>query len=320
MVRCIKTDHTLKIQTVSGLETPMENARWLSHEHVLVDFIGADSIRPETWNHDTIMKEIIPYIKELYEYDVNYFVEATPNFLGRDVRLLEQITKRTGLKIITNTGLYGFGKNKHIPAYAFEKSAQDLAEMWTKEYRDGIDGTGIKPGFIKISVESGDTLEPMHQKLVEAAALTHLETGLTIASHTGPAMGLWPQLEILKQKGVSPESFIWIHAQNENDPKNYLAAAEKGCWISFDGLAWEMEQHLEKLLYAKDHGILDQILISHDAGWFDPKKPVQTIQPYTTIFKHFYLKLIANGFTEMEFEQLVTENPSKAFSIHVRRL
>ena len=260
----------------------------------------------------------MPYLEELKEFNVNYFVDATPDYLGRDVLLLEKIANKTGIRIITNTGLYGARNNKFIPEYAQEMTAEDLAQMWINEFKNGIDGTSIRPGFIKIGIDDSDSLHAMHQKLVKAAALTHLKTGLTIASHTGKAIGLWPQLDILKELGVSPEAFIWVHAQTEDNNDSYLKAAEMGCWISLDGLGWELEKHVEKLLFAKRNGILDRILISHDSGWYDPQKENQTIRPYTNIFKKLYPELKSHGFTDDEFKVLISVNPSKAFLIEVR--
>jgi phosphotriesterase-related protein len=65
-----------------------------------------------------------------------------------------------------------------------------------------------EPGFIKIRVE-GDPLSDLHRKLVIAAARTHLKTGLTICSHTGPAVLAFEELE-----------FVWTHAQNEKEKSN----------------------------------------------------------------------------------------------------
>ncbi len=303
------------IQDLQGKHEPDPDAVWLSHEHLLVDFIGADSIRPESWDHEAVMREVLPYLEELKEFKVSYFVDATPNFLGRDVLLLEKIAKKTGLKILTNTGLYGARNNKFIPSYAREMTAEELSKMWIHEFERGIDGTSIRPGFIKIGVDASDPLDPIHAKLVKAAALTHLQTGLTIASHTGEATGLWPQLRILREMGVSPGSFIWVHAQAEKDNENYLKAAEMECWISLDGLGWELDEHIDKLLFAKNSGILDRILISHDAGWYDPQKENQTIMPYTAIFEKLYPALKSRGFTDEEFKLLIRANPSKALAI-----
>lgn len=316
---CIAPEKAQLIQDVTSIHSVKSNQIWLSHEHILVDFIGADSIQPATWNHDDIIKQMIPYLEELKEFKVDYFVDATPNFLGRDVRLLEKLTQQTGLRIVTNTGLYGARNNKFLPKYVEELSAESLAEMWINEFQYGIDGTSIKPGFIKIGVDKSDTLSPLHQKLVQAAAHTHLETGLTIASHTGKAIGLWSQLEILMDMGVSPEAFIWVHAQAESDNNTYLKAAKMGCWISLDGVGRDIQKHVDKILFAKQNGVLENILISHDAGWYDPQKEDQRITPYSAIFKQLYPELKSHGFTDEEFNLLVSVNPSKAFAIAIRK-
>lgn len=308
------------IQSVTGIISSAPGEKWLSHEHLLVDFIGADSIDSKRWNHDSVINSTLNYFEEIKQHNVKYFVDATPAYLGRDVRLLEKIAKKTGLAILTNTGFYGAVNNKYIPSFAFDRSAEELARIWINEYINGIEGTPVKPGFIKIGVDAADTLDIIDQKLVRAAAITHLRTGLTIASHTGEAKALWPQLKILKEMNVSPQAFVWVHAQNEKDSNNYLLAAKEGCWISLDGLGWDVEKHIEKILFAKEHKILDKILISHDAGWYDPQKQIQSIKPYTNIFKQLYPSLMSKGFRNEEFNVLISQNPSKAFSISIRKL
>ncbi len=316
---CSVSNRQPLIQHVNGTQKISSNDIWLTHEHILVDFVGADSIQPNNWNHETVINEVFPFLEDLKEFKVNYFVDATPNYLGRDVLLLKEIADRTGIRMITNTGLYGARDNKFIPEYAREMTVENLAGMWISEFENGIDGTSIKPGFIKIGIDNADPLSPMHGKLVKAAALTHLKTGLTIASHTGKAEGLWPQLKILEEAGVSPEAFIWVHAQSENNNDNYLKAAKMGCWISLDGLGWELDKHVEKILYAKQNGILNRILISHDAGWYDPQKESQNIKPYTNIFRKLYPVLKSKGFSEDEFKMLISVNPSNAYAIKLRK-
>lgn len=305
----------ITIQTVQGREMVLPGEIWLSHEHILVDFIGADSIDTENYQFNAATKSMLPYLLELEKYQVRYFVDATPQYLGRDADFLLKLAEQTGLHIITNTGFYGAQKNKFVPTDFQKLSAEKMADLWIDEYKNGIDGTGVKPGFIKISVDSTDPLDTIHQKIVKASALTHLETGMTIASHTGEAIGLWPQLKILENMGVSPENFIWVHAQNEDDLSNYLIAAQMGCWISLDGIGWGWEEYIDKLLFAKQNKILHRILISHDAGWYDPQKNIQEIQPYTPIFEKLLPALNANGFTGSEISLILSVNPAEAYSI-----
>ena len=308
-------EHERTIQTVNGEEKVLADQIWLSHEHLLVDFIGADNINPQQWNHDTVIKVLAPSLGQLKMHKVTYFVDATPQYLGRDPELLQKISGLTGLRILTNTGYYGARNNKYIPTDLKVLSSEEMAASWIKEFEHGIKNTSVRPGFIKISVDNSNPLDSLHQKIVKAAALTHLETGLVIASHTGEAKALWPQLRILKENGVNPENFIWVHAQAEENFENYLKAAAEGCWISLDGIGWGLEEYVERLKFAKKNDILDQILISHDAGWYDPQKEVQKIQPYTAIFEKLIPRLKTLGFTESDMNLLLSINPSNAYSI-----
>ena len=135
---------------------------------------------------------------------VKSIFDCTPNFLGRDVALLQMLSKQSGITIVTNTGYYGAVGNKYLPAWAHSESDEQLAARWIKEFQEhGIDNTSVKPGFVKISVDATNGgLTEIHKKLVRAAALTHLKTGLTICSHTGPASAALEEIDILKSNGV----------------------------------------------------------------------------------------------------------------------
>ena len=211
------------LMTVNGKIKSSEIGYTLSHEHILVDFTGADKYDPERWDQDEVVRVVIPYIKEIMDLGCKTFIECTPIYIGRDPILLRKITDQTGLNILTNTGYYGASDNKFIPESAYAANPQQLAELWIKDFDSGIDGSGIKPGFMKIGVPPG-SLTDLHKKIVAAAGITHLETGLTIASHSGPALPAFEEIELLKSNGISPDAFIWVHAQNEKDPSKRLEA------------------------------------------------------------------------------------------------
>jgi len=44
------------IQHVNGDQKVGSNEIWLTHEHILVDFVGADSIQPNSWKHEMPMR------------------------------------------------------------------------------------------------------------------------------------------------------------------------------------------------------------------------------------------------------------------------
>ena len=105
-----------------------------------------------------------------------------------------------------------------------------------REFRGGIEGTGIRPGFLKIGVDKG-RLSEIDRKLIVAAARCHGQTGLRICVHTGDGAAALDILDTLKEEGVSPEAYVWIHAQSETDRSIHVRAAEAGAWLEFDGVS-----------------------------------------------------------------------------------
>jgi len=307
--------------TVNGPVSSKEMGVSLIHEHILVDFIGADSITFMRWDKSKVADRSLPFLKQIKDLGCQTFIECTPAYLGRDPLLLKSLSASSGLNILTNTGYYGAVNNKYIPQHAFYETADQLAARWILECENGIDGTGVKPGFIKIGVENGN-LTDLHKKLVVAAARTHLKTGLTIASHTGPAIPAFEQLDILKIEGVAPEAFIWVHAQSEKDLSNHVKASKMGAWIGLDGLNENnLTDYIRMIKNLRENNLLNKILLSHDAGWYHPgEENGGEYRGYTTLFKKLIPLLRKENFSEKEINQLLVFNPSEAFKIGVHRI
>lgn len=234
--------------------------------------------------------------------------------------MLLKLSELSGLQIVTNTGYYGARNDQHLPKHVFSETAVHLADRWISEWESGIDGTEIKPGFIKIGVDPG-SLSELHRKIVKAAALTHLKTGLAIAAHTGPATGAFEEIEILKEYGVDPSAFIWIHAQNEKSLDLHIKAARLGVFVSFDGLGWSSSEEYVKLISnMKSQNLLHQVLISHDAGWYHVGEPGGgQFKDFGKLFTELIPALKQAGFNQNEIDQLLIINPRNAFGVRVRK-
>lgn len=306
------------VQTVSGPVPAEELGITLPHEHVLVDFIGAAEISPDRYDRADVIALARPHLGRVRDLGGRTICECTPAYLARDPDLLRRLGELMGLRFVTNTGYYGARANKFLPAHAHRESARALADRWIAEYRYGIEGTGIRPGFIKSGVDADPALSPVQRKLVEAAALTHRETGLTIAIHTGRGPGL-EQLDVLAEHQVGPEAYVWVHAQGATDDALW-AAADRGAWLSFDGLGEpSVTRHLHLCREMKRRGQLGRMLLSHDAGWFDPAKPGGGhYRGHDLLFTTFLPLLRKEGFTEAEIDRIVRLNPAEAFAVRKR--
>jgi predicted metal-dependent phosphotriesterase family hydrolase len=314
-----------KIMTVLGPIPPQDLGLTLAHEHCVVDFIGAEKSLAPRHDPEEAFATILPHLKSVKERGCRGFVECTPNYIGRDVALLKRLASASGLHILTNTGYYGAGGNKFLPQHAFTDTADQLAARWIREFRDGINGTGIRPGFMKLGVEKG-ALPEVHAKLVRAAARAHLQTGLTIAIHTGDGAAALDEIRILKEEGVAASALIWVHAQN--DPKIHLEAAKRGAWVSLDGFGEKQGERYKGFLTAfRTENLLQRVLLSHDHFWsVEGQEPRGALKlhsggaptPFAAIFTHLLPDLRGAGFTEKDIQQVMVKNPAEAFTIRMR--
>ena len=310
-----------EITTVTGGISIKKMGKTLTHEHLLVDFIGADSISYDRWNRDEVVKKVLPYLEEIRKLNYKTLVDCTPEFLGRDPVLLKTLSEKSGVQIITNTGYYTAMRGKYLPESAYSESAEEIASHWIDEAQNGIEGTGIYPGFIKIAVERAP-LKEINRKIVEAACIAHRETGLTIMSHTGPAVPAFEQIEILKKQSIDPSAFIWTHASDEKDFNKHLKAAKLGAFISFDKFKpQDAEHYVDFFLFMKKHAVLHRVLFSHDAGWYRPGEPNGgKFRGFTDIENYLIPALEEAGVAQYDIFQVFFKNPVEAFRIKKRLL
>jgi len=310
-------NNTQSVVTVNGKMSSNKMDVTLVHEHLLVDFIGADNISKNRYNQEEAFSVILPHLKSLYQKGCRTLIECTPQYLGRDISLLKRLSDSSGIQILTNTGYYGAAGEKFLPSSLNNQSAEDLAKSWILEAKEGIEGTGIRPGFMKLGVDDLPFSTSII-KILKAAAITHKATGLPIAIHTSnggkPAL---EELRLLTESGVDPDSWIWVHAQNEKDISYHIEAAGKGGWVEFDGIDNNnTEEYIDFLRKMKAAKLLNRVLISQDAGWYHVGEAGGGVfRNYNSIFESFIPAMKKAGFTEKDIQMLLIENPSKAFSI-----
>jgi predicted metal-dependent phosphotriesterase family hydrolase len=294
----------------------------LIHEHIMADFIGAAETGSHRYDANKVVEKALPYLIALKKAGCSTFIDCTPVYLGRDASILKRLAQASGLNIFTTTGYYGAVKQKFLPAHAYTETAEQLAARWINEWKNGIDSTGVYPGLIKTSVDEGP-LPPVCKKILAAVAIAHLQTGLSISAHTGNGEAALEELSILQKGGVHPSAFRWVHAQFEKDKTLHLRAAKMGAWIEFDGInssePGNIQQHVEFVKNMKDHGYLNQTLISQDAGWYWVGEPDGgKFRGYTDLFEKFIPALKEAGFSDDEVKQLLVENTKESLRVKVR--
>ena len=307
-----------QVMTVTGAIAAEKMGFTLPHEHIMSIF-GGKAAKVAQYDEEKLFATVIPYLKMLKTFGTETICECTAAYFGRRVDLLQRISKETGVQILTNTGYYGAAKDLYVPAHVHKETADQIARRWIDEWENGIDGTDIRPGFIKIGVDGGP-LSDVDKKLVRATAITHLETGLTIASHTsGNIVTAAEQIELLEEVGVDPSAWIWVHAQNIKDPMNLPPIAKSGAWVELDGIREEtLDHHLDLLRLMRRFGALHRVLLSHDGNSF--RYGDRPFKAYDAIFDQFIPLMRKANFRDEEIRMITVENPQEAFGVRVRKV
>ncbi len=305
-----------EIMTVTGPVPAAEAGPFLAHEH-LMSIFGAEPAEPATYDDDALEAAVLPALETAHARGVRTIVEATTAWFGRDPARLRALSVRSGVHVVTNTGFYGAADGRYLPPAAHAESAGTIAALWLDEWRHGIGGSGVRPGFIKLAVNPGP-LREVDRKLLRAAARVHLASGLTLATHTARnEEAAREQLAILAAEGVHASAWIWTHAHQMLDSAPLIDAARAGAWLSLDGVQPPLvARHVEHVLALREAGLLGRILLSHD-GNLHPRPGAQP-RGIDALFTHLRPALAAAGVTDAEWRAMTADNPARAFAIAVR--
>ena len=95
--------HPPRVLTVRGPVDPAELGTTLVHEHVLVDFVGADKVSRQRYDAEEAFRTVLPHLMALKQRGGRTLVECTPAWLGRDPAAA-LCHRRTALRIHCHTG------------------------------------------------------------------------------------------------------------------------------------------------------------------------------------------------------------------------
>ncbi len=311
-----KSNYTWWFATTDGPMAAEELGIILPHEHIFTDLRGPTSRTYGQADAVDVVRVMGPLLEEARQKGVGLLIECSSIGVGRNVSIIAQVAEASGLPVVVPTGVYG--RANFAPAEHRNMSEDELTTLFINEIREGIDGTDIKAGFIKIATDSGP-LTALEEKFLRAAGRAASETGVAIASHTPIGSNATRQADILES--ISPAiRLIWVHAQNESNRSLHRQLAARGVFIEFDSLGWNPGQDstfitaIKELLAA---GYGEQILLSHDAGWYQPgEQNGGTQMPYTYLIETFIPKLRNNGVDDEAIRMITETNPIRAFGFN----
>ncbi len=298
----------------------------LIHEHIFVRNPELELNLPDgEWDPDAAVDRAVKGLEDLHELGVRTVVDLTVPGLGRDVELVSQVAERVPINLIAATGWYTpnvlptFFSHRG-PGLALD-SADPLIEMFIRDIREGISGGPVRAGMLKV-VTDVDGMTDDVRRVMSAAAIAHQETGVTITTHSNPAIrnGL-EQQRFFQKRGVSPERLIIGHSGDSEDLDYLRALMDKGSTIGMDRFGMEHvltdDRRIRTVVMLLELGYSDRMVLSQDAAFYSHVTPPSwravsaPAWRMDTISRRIVPMLADAGVSDTEITQMMVDNPRR---------
>ena len=309
------------VNTVLGPVDASKLVVTLSHEHIATGSAGMHTTYPQFFDRETVVRDAVSALKEAHAEGVRSYIEPTTFDLGRDIELMQEVSRLSGVHIVAATG-----SHQAIPRIFRTVSADAIAPLFIKEVEEGIEDTGVKAGIIKSASDRGGITE-LEETVLRAVAMASKHTGAPVYTHTwSPDRVGEQQVRILQEEGVDMNRVYIGHSNDTRDVDYIIGLLKSGVWVGLDRFPggrfpgvplWQERTQIVKRLV--DEGWGDRIMLGHDhsvpSGQPTPEMREQraNYQPegYSFISRNVLPYLRELGTTEEDVNQIMVENPRR---------
>lgn len=152
-------------------------------------------------------------------------VEMTTVDYGRDLAALKRLASDSGIHVVAATG---FNKGRYAREFVEGREPGELSRAQVGDVADGC-------GVVKFGTSLNE-IAPWEETAARAAALTHLETGIPISTHTEAGTMALEQLELLESCGVPASAVIVGHLDRNPELELHREVIRRGAFVSYDQL------------------------------------------------------------------------------------
>lgn len=260
------TGSIVTIPTATGAIRAEELGLTLMHEHTVITSPGMPQALPHQYDRATIRDALVKGLVDARSAGIGTIVDCGTIDLGRDPELVIDAAGEAHINVVLATGIW-----LDVPRWFQVRDIDAATEVFVRELDEGIAGTGVRAGIIKVA--SHEEVTPHQEKILRAAARAAIATGVSVTTHTLPSArtGL-RQLEILRDERLPMDRVIIGHSScTDREYLTQLYAA--GCYVGWDqfGLPEEIGDEdavIEVLIEFLRNGHARRTLLSGDGGTF----------------------------------------------------
>ena len=264
------------VQTIRGSIESDQLGRTLSHEHLAAGGAGMERL-PWIYDESEAVAANVEALCRAKAAGIDSLIDLTPLDLGRQIALFQRIAEAdTGVNIICATGVY-----RWVPLYLLRRDIDEIADHFLRELRDGIEGTGIRAGIIKLAWDleyrlaegrPGFTPRDGLERTARAAARAARAAGVPISCHTLATDELGtPLLDIFEDEGLELRAVTIGHSNDSQDLDYLLRLAARGATVGLDRYSalYPEEERVRRAgvaLALAQAGYAEQVCLSHDGS------------------------------------------------------
>jgi phosphotriesterase-related protein len=319
--------------TIETLNGPLDTADLgtvLMHEHIFNITAEIQIAHPgfNGWDPEVEIPKANEELRRVKEAGIDTIVELSPIGLGRSLEFIRPACEGTGLNVILATGLYTYDvlpRPWHFSGPGTLLDGEEpLDELMRADLRDGIEGSGIKPGILKCAIDAAGLTDHV-DRVVRSVLRIHKETGAPICIHTNPAeeRGL-DALRVLEEEGVDSGRVMLAHCGDSTD-LDYLdkLATQSDALLGFDrfglNILLPFEDRVGTVAAMCERGYADRMILSQDANcfsdWFPPGLHEQVTPDwhFLHVVDDVVPALLERGVTQDQVDLMLRDNPRTFF-------
>jgi phosphotriesterase-related protein len=315
------------IQTVLGPISPEELGTTLMHEHLVLDRTAALGHGPRL-ESPAAAARILECLKQAEDVGVTALVDPAP-IQGASPLLLTLVALQTPIRIICVTGLPPID-TLPLPGWAYMPAgSKEIAAAFVRDATEGREGSGVKPGMIKVG-SSGRAISEVEENMLRGAVLAQQATGLAIMSHTHFTRFAEEQVAIFEDAGADLDRVVIAHIGWGSGPDDFPLherLVKRGVMIELDLIgspARSDEEYARIALDLIEAGYASQMLFSHDAviyprgleGLFSPEWCTGDL---TVVHRRFIPLLQQAGVDDATIHQIMVDNPRRVLTVDPER-
>lgn len=318
-----------EIQTLEGPVDTGSLGTVLMHEHVFNVTAEIQIAHPgfNGWDPEVEVPRAKETLTKVKQAGVDTIVELSPIGLGRKLEWLRGACEGTGLNVVLATGLYTYEvlpRPWHFSGPGTLLDGEEpLDALMLADLRDGIEGSGVKPGILKCAVDQAGLTEHV-ERVLRSVCRVHRATGAPICVHTHPEThrGL-DALRVLREEEVDPRRVMLAHCGDTSDADHLTELAESGALLGMDRFGLDIlkpfEERVGIVVEMARRGFAGQMVLSQDTNcfsdWFPPGLE-QQISPrwhYLHVLQDVVPALLEAGVAQDDVDLMLRGNPARFF-------